>query len=139
MPPPAALSLLRTGLLALGTAHAAGVTHRGYKPENLLVDARGTARLADFAVAPPPPTPEPTGYREDDVRAAFAVFVECVVGRKGGADKLPRRLRPLAPAAVPGDGAALLDAVSRVGHDTWGREWLSRAERELARRVGKVR
>jgi hypothetical protein len=77
----------------------------------------------------------PTGYREDDVRAAFAVFVECVAGPKGGAEKLPRRLRALTPVAVAGDGAALLEAVERVGHDAWGPDWLARAETELARRV----
>lgn len=135
-----ALAILRAGLLALDAAHARGVTHRGYKPENLLVDTAGAVRLADFAIAPPPPqTPEPTGYREDDVRAAFAVFVECVVGPQGGAQKLPRKLRGLAPVAVPGDGAALLEAVSRAGHDAWGSQWLERAQRELSRLVSKVR
>jgi hypothetical protein len=62
-----------------------------------------------------------------------------VVGSRGGADKLPRRLRGLAVPAVAGDGAALMEAVSKVGQDNWGREWVSRGERELARAVGKVR
>ena len=50
LPPESALSLLRAGLLALHCAHEHGVTHRGYKPENLLVGADGSARLADFGL-----------------------------------------------------------------------------------------
>ena len=131
------LALLRHGLLALAAAHERGVTHRAYTASNVVVDERGVARVTDFATVPPPPNApdEPTGYREDDVRAAFAVFVECVVGREGGAEKLPRRLRGLADPAVAGDRAALLDGVEQAG----GRDWLPRAERELARLVSKVR
>jgi len=52
LPHEASLAMLRAGLLALAAAHAHGVTHRAYKPENLLVDAEGHARLADFATTP---------------------------------------------------------------------------------------
>jgi serine/threonine-protein kinase len=141
LPHVSSLTLLRTGLLALAEAHEQGVTHRGYKPENLLVEADGRARVADFATIPPPPGPpdEPTGYREDDVRAAFAVFVESVVGPKGGAGKLPRRLRALTEPAVRGDGAALLESVEHTGPSGWGPDWVSRGDLELAGLVGKVR
>ncbi len=35
-------------LHALRAAHAAGVTHRGLKPENLLIDAHGNVKVSDF-------------------------------------------------------------------------------------------
>jgi eukaryotic-like serine/threonine-protein kinase len=35
----------------LAAAHAAGVTHRDFKPANVLVDARGRARVTDFGLS----------------------------------------------------------------------------------------
>jgi serine/threonine-protein kinase len=142
LPPESALSLLRAGLLALQRAHEAGVTHRGYKPENLLVDAQGSARLADFAVTPAAEPSgektesEPTNPVMDDIRAAFAVFLACLGARDR---KLPRRLRGLAQVGAEGDGPALLEAVEQAGRAGWGPQWCSRGEQELARRVARAR
>ncbi len=46
-----AVELVREVALALVHAHAEGVVHRDVKPENILVDAEGQARLTDFGLA----------------------------------------------------------------------------------------
>ncbi|MCW8138629.1 MAG: serine/threonine protein kinase, partial [Planctomycetota bacterium] len=42
---------VRDAARALGHAHARGVVHRDVKPDNLLVDATGALRVADFGMA----------------------------------------------------------------------------------------
>lgn len=157
LPPYSALTLLRAGLLALQCAHERGVTHRGYKPENLLVDPAGVARLADFALTPAP-VPSATGTSDadpvhsatgevgaqqgrdftirEDVRAAYGVFVACLGARDG---RLPRRLRGLTDPGEAGEAEALLDAVEQAGRAGWGPQWRDRGDRELARRVARAR
>jgi serine/threonine-protein kinase len=140
-----ALALLRAGLLALTATHAHGVTHRGYKPENLLVDAEGTPRLADFAVTTATdPDQSLATLCAQDVRAAYQVFVACVTGSRTAGSRtasarLPRRLRALAEPGTAGDGQALLDTVEAAGRASGGQEWRLRAQRELAGLVRRAR
>ena len=50
---PTAERLARELLAALRHIHAAGVLHRDIKPQNVLIDAHGHARLTDFGIAQP--------------------------------------------------------------------------------------
>jgi eukaryotic-like serine/threonine-protein kinase len=125
----AALSALKSGLLGLVAAHARGVTHRGYKPENVLVDAAGGAKLADFGMVEGGSTPA------EDVGAAFVTFVECVTGSR--TKPLPRGIQRLAEQT--GDASALLAELDGTARAAAGTDWEAKGRKELARRVDRSR
>ncbi len=51
LPPDVAIAFTEQILRALGYAHRRGIVHRDVKPQNVIIDSEGQAKVADFGIA----------------------------------------------------------------------------------------
>lgn len=127
LPVEMALRIVRQMAAGLEAAHAAGIVHRDMKPENVLLDEQGSARLTDFGIAHPVnPTsshrhrltltgaavgtleymaPEQMRGEDPDPRmdifALGMILYEMLVGQAPrGSFEPPHKVRPQIPAAL---------------------------------------
>jgi tetratricopeptide (TPR) repeat protein len=121
-------------LAALAHIHAAGILHRDIKPQNVLVDRYGSARLTDFGIAMPAGAASLTrtghvigteSYLAPEVKRGasatersdlYALGVVLADAARDGADadfwRLVDRLRDADPDARPASAAAALDELA---------------------------
>ncbi|MBL8623123.1 MAG: protein kinase [Myxococcales bacterium] len=95
----------------LAAAHAAGLVHRDFKPDNVLVDAHGVARVADFGLAIAGADHEPT----DGAAGALASVTSTGVLIGTPAYMAPEQLDG-APATAAADQFAFCVALHRALH-----------------------
>ncbi|MBA2386898.1 MAG: serine/threonine protein kinase [Acidimicrobiia bacterium] len=101
-------------LSALGAAHQAGIVHRDVKPSNVLLDANGNVKLADFGIA----------KRLDDLEAALTAAGEFV--------GTPRYVAPEQAAGQRATPATDLYAVGVVMYEMLSGEAPFHAETPIA-------
>ena len=94
-----ALPLLRRAGAGLMAAHAAGIVHRDFKPDNVLLSKSGQVKVADFGLARwASPDSAPSGPRFDSLTSSDASLT-----RTGAVMGTPAYMSPEQHEGAPGD------------------------------------
>jgi eukaryotic-like serine/threonine-protein kinase len=155
--PEAALVVVRDTLLGLETAHREGILHRDLRPDKIMVDRHGIARIADLGVVARTPSsrwmagtaeymaPELWSGEQPtiatDLYAAAVVLIECYTGeppfRGGPVVVRDGHLRAALPIRdLPREIASLvLVGMARWPDQRYGRAWDFAEEVEEAGRI----
>jgi serine/threonine-protein kinase len=163
--PEASLTVFKGSLLALDAAHEAGVLHRAYRPDNVLVTADGSLKVVDFGVAlrggaggaaagqdaytAPERVAGGPATVAADLYAATAVLRECLTGAAATApaaqSRLPETVRPLIawgwagnPAERPESAADFAAELETAAVAAYGADWEERGRRELVALVAPL-
>ena len=142
--PEAALSVLSGSLLALAALHDdAGIAHRAYRPENVLIATDGTTKLSDAGIgdAAAYQAPEQRAGPLADLYAATAVFVECLTGAHAVPgpfhDLIAAGLSP-DPAARPPSAADYLTELDEIAATAYGSAWERTGRGRLAEHAARA-
>lgn len=121
------LRIFAAAARGLAAAHAAGITHRDVKPDNLLIGNDGIVRVADFGLAVNTPTPAPSGNPTIDP-ASRLTHPDAILGTP--AFMSPEQWTAGATVGPATDQfslcAALRLALGSVEHPTWIDEVIER-------------
>lgn len=136
--PPAAAVVLRDSLLGLVAAHSREVLHRDQRPEHVLIDTEGRAKLVEFGAAAGT-CPDRNATVHTDLAAVLATYRECLAD--SGA--VPLALPPSGTAAepaVPGRAAArtVLAELTELAGAAYGPDWAARGRESLALRAARL-
>ncbi len=143
--PESTLVVMRDTLLGLESAHREGILHRDLRPEKILVDRQGVARVAELGLVARTPggrwipgTPEymaPELWSGDeptigsDIYAATVVLVECLTGAppyQGGPVVIrdQHQRAPLPGADLPPEIVPLVRfGMAKAPHQRYLRAW----------------
>lgn len=148
-----ALVVLKDALLGLTAIHARGVLHRDIRPEHILVDSEGRAKLIKIGLAwrLRQPGLDASGTR-GDLHAAARTFAQCLGDPELAAanDGVPAPVGDPMAALVPArrllevddpdltDAKVLLDDLEKTALDEYGPNWEYAARDALAVRADRL-